>query len=138
MSKLASRRKDLVWGNDRLKGKGNPNFSGGKYIDEKGYVRVLRTDHPFNNKGYVYEHRLVMEAFIGRFLESGETVHHINEIKLDNRLENLFLTTVAEHSLIHRKGKREGLESATKRRNTLRAKRKASGNRKRGAGGKFS
>lgn len=137
MSELASRRKDLAWGKDRNKGKGNPNFSGGKYIDDKGYVRVLRTDHPFNNKGYVYEHRLVMEDHLGRILKPHEVIHHINEIKHDNRVSNFFLTTVPEHSAIHREGKRDRMESAKSRRLTIRRKRKENGLRKRGEGGKY-
>lgn len=107
---LASRRRELKWGNDARRGEGNPNFSGGKYIDDKGYIRVLRQDHKYNNRGYVYEHRLVLEEHLGRLLQPWESVHHINELKLDNRLTNLFLTTVGEHSTLHREGKRKSHE----------------------------
>lgn len=85
-------------------GEGSPNFRGGKYIDDKGYVRVLKPDHPKNIRGYTYEHRLVMEEYLGRYLEPWETVHHINEIKIDNRLDNLFLCSHKEHSAIHKEG----------------------------------
>jgi hypothetical protein len=103
---LASRRNNVRWVNDTM-GRFNPNFNGGKYIDDKGYIRVLAPTHPFENHGYVYEHRLVMEKFLGRYLQSWETVHHINEVKLDNRVENLFLTTVPEHSAVHREGQKK-------------------------------
>lgn len=120
MSGLA-RFREVKWGHSGYDGDGNPNFKGGRYIDDKGYIRVLRPEHPFNNRGYVYEHRLVMEEFLGRYLQPWETVHHINEIKLDNRVENFYLTTVPEHSAIHREGKGQ---SPKHRRNLREAMRK--------------
>lgn len=110
---LASRRNNIAWKRDQA-GDNNPNFNGGRYVDDKGYIRVLKADHPYHNRGYVYEHRLVIEAHIGRILETWETVHHINEIKLDNRPDNLYLTTVPEHSAIHREGKRQSQERRKK------------------------
>jgi hypothetical protein len=103
---LASKRKDINWQQKNNTGSANPNFTGGKYIDDKGYVRVLAPEHPRNIKGYVYEHRLVMEAYLGRHLMPWETVHHINEIKTDNRVENFFLCMPEEHSAIHMEGRK--------------------------------
>ena len=66
------------------------NWKGGKVV-VKGHIKVRNTEHPHGHNGYVYEHRLVMEEYLGRYLNPWEVVHHINGIKSDNRLENLEL-----------------------------------------------
>ena len=73
------------------KGKESPVFKG-KCKTTSGYYNICAPNHPYKTKsGYVLEHRLVMEEFIGRYLTSSEIVHHINGIKSDNRIENLAL-----------------------------------------------
>jgi hypothetical protein len=70
----------------------NPNWKGGLTKHKKGYLMRLASDHPRSGSGnYVFEHILVMEANLGRYLHSDETVHHRNGVKDDNRIENLEL-----------------------------------------------
>ena len=65
---------------------------GGRYIDDNGYVNILCKGHPGADKdGYVFEHRLIMEKHLGRYLTNNEHTHHINRIRDDNRIKNLQL-----------------------------------------------
>lgn len=75
-----------------LKGELNPNWKGGKIKHRKGYIQRHNPTHPrAKSNPYVFEHILVVEELLGRFLEKDETVHHINGVKDDNRPENLEL-----------------------------------------------
>lgn len=59
------------------------------------------------------EHRVVMEAVIGRPLRSDEFVHHIDGNKRNNAIENLQIMTPAEHTRLHAKqrwAKKKGAE----------------------------
>jgi hypothetical protein len=84
-------------------GKDNPMWKGGK-IKKEGYILISSFSHPYANKGYVSEHRLVMEKHIGRVLLPTEIVHHVNGNRSDNRIENLMLCeSNSEHIKIHGK-----------------------------------
>ena len=73
-----------------LQDKNHPNWKGGKIKDSNGYILILKRSHSFcNRRGYILEHRLVVEKQIDRYLSPTEHVHHINGIKTDNRRENL-------------------------------------------------
>ncbi len=61
-------------------------------IDKSGYIQIYKPDHPgADHKGYVREHRLVVEKKIGRYLKPKEKVHHLYGKKQDNRIEKLML-----------------------------------------------
>ncbi len=80
----------------------------GRLIDKDGYVLIHTKGHPNARKHtpYIFEHRLVMEEFLGRFLAPNEVVHHINGLKDDNRIENLQLfENNAAHLAVDLKGR---------------------------------
>lgn len=80
----------------KLKGVGH------KKNTNDGYIRIYCPTHPKSTSdGYVFEHRLIMEKHIGRYLRDDEVVHHINHVRNDNRLENLELMTFKEHASLH-------------------------------------
>lgn len=62
-----------------------------RHISAKGYVVLCGIDHPNTNHGKLFEHVYVMSQHLKRPLFKGETVHHKNGVKDDNRLDNLEL-----------------------------------------------
>jgi hypothetical protein len=93
-----------------LAGLGNKHaWRGGRYQDAEGYIRVICHDHPYaHHSGYVLEHRLVMEAHLGRVLLPTEVVHHINGIPDDNRIENLMrFDSQSDHVSWHHQNNKE-------------------------------
>lgn len=86
---------------EQMMGEKNPRWKGGE-AKMLGYVFLFRPDHPYaNDVGYVKRSRLVMEAHLNRYLKPEETIHHINEIRDDDRIENLRLCSCnSEHMKI--------------------------------------
>ncbi|TCI26737.1 hypothetical protein EVJ32_05010 [Exiguobacterium sp. SH5S4] len=95
------------------RGSKNPIFKGGR--KRNGYTLIyMRDKHPFTDcNNYVFEHRLVAENELpmtdeqkveidGKFyLKREYDFHHKNQIKDDNRSENLEIVSRSEHMAIH-------------------------------------
>lgn len=97
MSKI---KKDLVKNNLFIKEK-HPKWKGG-LKHSTGYIFEYSPTHPYNKDKYCLQHRIIMEKHIGRILNKNEVVHHINNNRHDNRIENLMLfSNHSEHLKFH-------------------------------------
>ena len=78
------------------------------WITQHGYVMEYCPEHPkasVDNAGCFYVHRLEMEQHLGRVLEAHEEIHHRNEIKTHNEIDNLRLDQKPRHMQGHMKEK---------------------------------
>ena len=89
-------------------GKKNPMYK--EKVKRSGYVVVHKPEDPRSDKsGYMFEHTIVVEEKIGRNLQKGELVHHIDENKTNNNIENLMLfESQSKHLKFHNKVKQFG------------------------------
>jgi len=67
-------------------------------IDAQGYKTITKRGHPnqMDSKGRIREHVYIMSEYLKRPLRKGESVHHKNGDRLDNRIENLELWVVGQ------------------------------------------
>lgn len=95
----------------------NAMWVGGRVKHRGGYIyATVGPGHPFSTNGYVLEHRLVMENWLKEndpgskylvkiagslFLSPSYHVHHKDEVKSHNAIENLQCMTPAEHRAHH-------------------------------------
>jgi hypothetical protein len=63
-------------------------------LSSQGYC-IVQSGSGANRKS-TWQHRLVMEEYLGRPLVKGENVHHKNGQRTDNRIENLELWSTAQ------------------------------------------
>ena len=84
--KISKARKGIFIGDK------NGTWKGGRSKTKVGYINLWNPNHPnANTIGYVKEHVFVMSSILNRPLLPGETIHHKNGIKDDNRPKNLEL-----------------------------------------------
>lgn len=76
-----------------MRGDENPAWIGGRRIDLSGYVLVSAPkNHPYQRRaGSIYEHRLVLEEKLGRYLTPIEVADHIDGLTIHNHPDNLRL-----------------------------------------------
>jgi hypothetical protein len=81
------------------------NWKGGVVKSTHGYTLIYSPGHPRAYHGrYVYEHILIAESVLGRFMPKGAEVHHVNGNVADNRKNNLVLCeSRAFHKLLHKR-----------------------------------
>lgn len=113
MSEAASGERNHRYG---IRGAESASWKGGRQNAGAGYIYSYCPDHPFARKRYVMEHRLVAERqmrvsdpgspFLVKvagvlYLKPDVDVHHVNEVKTDNRIENLEVMLKADHTRYH-------------------------------------
>jgi len=97
-------------------GEANGMWVGGIVPHPDGYVYQRAPHHPFQSNGYVLQHRLVMEAWLRenhpespylislgtqKYLSPKYIVHHKDENRQNNTLDNLQSMTSSEHQILH-------------------------------------
>lgn len=110
-----------------LVGDKNASFKNSELVTNYGYLLEYCPGHPYphdrsNQTTRVLQHRLVVERNSDRFdeayfefidgwkvLKPEYDVHHINEDKKDNRIENLEILTRSEHTIHHNHSKCVGV-----------------------------
>lgn len=73
-----------------------------EYLSSK-YIQLYAPEHPHcNSSGYIYEHRYIVELKLDRYLNTYESVHHIDLNKENNNPENLIVfRTHNDHKRFH-------------------------------------
>lgn len=88
---------------------------GNKTFIEDGVIKKIKNGYVFVlcGKKFLQEHRLIVENFIGRNLNVGETIHHIDNNKKNNNINNLMIFPNAkEHIRFHNKVRQFGITNS--------------------------
>lgn len=94
----------------------NHMWKGGLHSRQDGYIYASAPGHPFASNGYVLEHRLVMEKWLVEStpdslylvrvkrklrLSPAFHVHHIDEDRTNNAIDNLMCMSPGDHQRLH-------------------------------------
>jgi hypothetical protein len=85
--------------------RGKPSWNSGTskgWLDKRGYRWVYIYEN--GKQRAIRAHRNIMEQHLGRKLHPEEIVHHINGDRDDNRIENLQVGQVGQHTTNHHTG----------------------------------
>jgi hypothetical protein len=98
--------KFLLWLNKKCKGwvdKSTPEKPATSFFRKRlgKYILIKQVNHHFSRHGFIFEHRYVWEKFNKAILLPWGVVHHKNEIKTDNRPENLEAMMNYQHFILH-------------------------------------
>lgn len=88
-AKLCQRCQTILYPNKKGTGKG-------WYISKQNNVKIV-----LHNNKWKWESRAIMEDYLKCILEDTWEVHHRDENRLNNSLDNLQLVTKSEHRSIH-------------------------------------
>ncbi len=91
---------------NHAKGSSHPRWNNGQTVREHGYIKIqVGKEHPAaDSNGYAYLHALVWLSAGNPMPAPDFILHHDNEDKRDNRIENLKLLSRVEHGVMHGNG----------------------------------
>lgn len=72
------------------------------YMHDNGYEVFFDSKHPLSTtNGRVYYHRHLMSIHLGRWIKTEEHIHHIDDNKTNNSLNNIEIISNSEHGKEH-------------------------------------
>ncbi len=88
----------------KARGENHYNWKGGRITDQYGYSLIYSPDHLNKRKNYVREHILVAEKALDKYLPRDVVVHHVDEIRGNNKSNNLVVCENQKyHMLLHKR-----------------------------------
>jgi hypothetical protein len=114
LSVAATGRRHKEAAKDKLRARVGPihhSWKSGLSMTAGGYLAFTASPANGVNAARLL-HQVIAEWTIGRPLQSGEHVHHIDGNKLNNHPENLAVMTASDHIKLHFRQRREELANA--------------------------
>ena len=85
----------------QLQPSGHPEYPY-KYVNDHGYVELFDNIENIHKRIGKLEHRYVMEKHIGCTITKNVIIHHKDQNKTNNNIENLEMMTRSHHARIHK------------------------------------